>query len=61
MTLLRNAMTDVYSALGLPDESHCGGRIDYIFVRGSYRPAEYETTCGTGSDHPFVWARLDVE
>jgi hypothetical protein len=55
-------LTDVYSALGLPDDAHkCGQRIDHILVRGSYRPAQYKTTCVIGSDHPFVWAKLDVE
>jgi len=59
--LLRAALTDVYSALGLPDEAHCSNqRIDYILVRGPYSPAEYKACFpeSEGSDHPFVWARL---
>lgn len=61
IALLTAAMTDVYSALGLPDEAHCSNqRIDYILVRGSYAPAEYRACFSESapSDHPFVWARL---
>jgi endonuclease/exonuclease/phosphatase (EEP) superfamily protein YafD len=59
--MLRAAMTDVFSALGLPDDAHCSNqRIDYLFVRGSYTPNEYKACFpeSTPSDHPFVWARL---
>lgn len=61
--LLRAALTDVYSALGLPDEAHCSNqRIDYIFVRGPYSPAEYKACFPESepSDHAFVWARLEA-
>jgi endonuclease/exonuclease/phosphatase family metal-dependent hydrolase len=59
--LLRAAMTDIFTALGVPDDSHCSNqRIDYLFVRGSYTPTEYKACFpeSSPSDHPFVWARL---
>ena len=59
--VLENFMHSAYAeAPGAP--KHCGGGpIDYLFFRGPYRAAYYNTPCGDlvwPSDHPFVVATL---
>jgi hypothetical protein len=58
ITLLLGGLTDVYAALGVPQQS-CSSpnRIDYIMFRGPYLPTGYDSCQDSApSDHPFVLA-----
>lgn len=64
VNLLRSELTDTFEFLALPNERHCSNqRIDYIFVRGPYRPIRYEACFldAAPSDHPFVLVTLAAQ